>query len=95
MKCVILAGGLGTRISEETENKPKPMVIIGDKPILWHLMKIFSIQGFDEFVLALGYRGDVIKRWALDLNDLAEHKTSFILTSLCFERGCIKVCLLV
>jgi len=70
MKVIILAGGLGTRISEETENKPKPMVLIDDKPILWHLMNIFSSQGFDEFVLALGYRSDVIKRWLLDLNDL-------------------------
>jgi len=70
MKIVILSGGLGTRISEETENKPKPMVLIGDKPILWHLMNVFSQQGFDEFVLALGYRSDVIKRWLLDLNEL-------------------------
>jgi len=71
MKIVILAGGLGTRISEETENKPKPMVLIDDKPILWHLMNIFSLQGYNEFVLALGYRSDVIKRWLLDLNDLS------------------------
>jgi glucose-1-phosphate cytidylyltransferase len=71
MKIVILAGGLGTRISEETENKPKPMVLIDDKPILWHLMNIFSSQGYNEFVLALGYRSDVIKRWLLDLNDLS------------------------
>ncbi len=70
MKIVILAGGLGTRISEETDNKPKPMVLIGDKPIIWHLMNVFSQQGFDEFVLALGYRSDVIKRWLLDLNEL-------------------------
>jgi glucose-1-phosphate cytidylyltransferase len=70
MKIVILAGGLGTRISEETDNKPKPMVLIDDKPILWHLMNIFAQQGLDEFVLALGYRSDVIKRWLLDLNDL-------------------------
>jgi glucose-1-phosphate cytidylyltransferase len=70
VKVVILAGGLGTRISEETDNKPKPMVLIDDKPILWHLMNIFAQQGLDEFVLALGYRSDVIKRWLLDLNDL-------------------------
>jgi glucose-1-phosphate cytidylyltransferase len=70
MKVVILAGGLGTRLSEETESKPKPMVLIDDKPILWHLMNIFSQQGIDEFVLALGYRSDVIKRWLLDLNEL-------------------------
>lgn len=70
MKVIILAGGLGTRISEETEAKPKPMVLIDDKPILWHIMNTFSLQGIDEFVLALGYRSDVIKRWLLDLNDL-------------------------
>jgi glucose-1-phosphate cytidylyltransferase len=70
VRVVILAGGLGTRISEETDNKPKPMVLIDDKPILWHLMNIFAQQGLDEFVLALGYRSDVIKRWLLDLNDL-------------------------
>lgn len=75
MKVVILAGGLGTRISEETENKPKPMVLIDDKPILWHLMNTFSQQGLNEFVLALGYRGDVIKRWLLDLNDLSGNIT--------------------
>ena len=71
MKVIILAGGLGTRISEETNDKPKPMVLIDDKPILWHLMNIFGTQGFDEFVFALGYRSDVIKRWLLDLNDLS------------------------
>lgn len=70
MKTIILAGGLGTRISEETQDKPKPMILVDDKPILWHLMNIFSTQGFDEFVLALGYRGEVIKRWLVDLNDL-------------------------
>ena len=70
MKIVILAGGLGTRISEETQDKPKPMVLIDDKPILWHLMNIFSTQGFDEFVLALGYRSEVIKRWLVDLSEL-------------------------
>jgi len=75
MKVIILAGGLGTRISEETNDKPKPMVLIDDKPILWHLMNIFSTQGYVEFVLALGYRADVIKRWLLDLNDLAGNIT--------------------
>jgi glucose-1-phosphate cytidylyltransferase len=75
LKVVILAGGLGTRISEETENKPKPMVLIDDKPILWHLMNTFSQQGLNEFILALGYRGDVIKRWLLDLNDLSGNIT--------------------
>jgi len=70
MKAVILAGGLGTRISEETADKQKPMVLIDGKPILWHLMNVFSQQGINEFILALGYRSDVIKRWVLDLNDL-------------------------
>lgn len=70
MKVVILAGGLGTRLSEETENKPKPMVQIGEKPILWHLMDVFSKQGFDEFILALGYKSEVIKRWLVDLSEL-------------------------
>lgn len=66
MKVIILAGGLGSRLSEETDRKPKPMVLIDDKPILWHLMNIFSQQGLTEFVLALGYKGDAIKRWLLD-----------------------------
>jgi glucose-1-phosphate cytidylyltransferase len=70
MKIAILAGGLGTRISEETDSKPKPMVLIDDKPILWHLMNTFAIQGFDEFVLALGYKSEVIKRWLVDLHEL-------------------------
>ena len=71
MKTIILAGGLGTRISEETENKPKPMVLIDENPIIWHLMNIYAQQGFSEFAIALGYRGDVIKRWLRDLHELA------------------------
>jgi glucose-1-phosphate cytidylyltransferase len=63
MKVIILAGGLGTRISEETETKPKPMVLLDDKPILWHLMNIFAIQGFNEFIIATGYKGEVIHDW--------------------------------
>ena len=61
MKAVILAGGLGSRIAEETENKPKPMVEIGGKPILWHIMKIYENYGFNNFTVALGYKGEVIK----------------------------------
>ena len=57
MKAVILAGGLGTRISEETIVKPKRMVEIGGKPILWHIMKIYSVHGVNEFVICLGYKG--------------------------------------
>lgn len=63
MKVVILAGGLGTRISEESHLKPKPMIEIGGKPILWHIMKIYSAYGFNEFVICAGYKQDVIKEY--------------------------------
>ena len=63
MKVVILAGGYGTRLAEETEVKPKPMVEIGLRPILWHIMKQYTFYGFKEFVIALGYKGEVIKRY--------------------------------
>ena len=63
MKVILLAGGLGTRISEETSDKPKPMVLIDDKPIIWHLMNIFATQGHREFVIAGGYKFEVIKDW--------------------------------
>ncbi len=63
MKVVILAGGFGTRLSEETDVKPKPMVEIGEKPILWHIMKTYSSYGFNEFVVLLGYKGYVIKEF--------------------------------
>jgi glucose-1-phosphate cytidylyltransferase len=63
MKVVILAGGLGTRLSEETEAKPKPMVEIGGKPILWHIMKIYQTHGYNEFIICLGYKGHVIKEF--------------------------------
>jgi glucose-1-phosphate cytidylyltransferase len=63
MKVVILAGGLGTRLSEETDIKPKPMIEIGGKPILWHIMKIYSGHGFNDFIVCLGYKGYVIKEY--------------------------------
>src|SRR6056297_2310569 len=63
MKAVILAGGLGTRISEETHLKPKPMIEIGGLPILWHIMKIYSSHGVNDFVICLGYKGYVIKEY--------------------------------
>ncbi len=63
MKAVILAGGLGTRLAEETSTKPKPMVEIGGKPILWHIMKIYSAHGVNEFVICLGYKGYLIKEY--------------------------------
>ncbi|MEA3254465.1 MAG: glucose-1-phosphate cytidylyltransferase [Candidatus Altiarchaeota archaeon] len=61
MKVVILCGGMGMRLREETEYKPKPMIAIGGKPVLWHIMKVYSHYGFKEFILALGYKGEVIK----------------------------------
>src|SRR5437016_4955307 len=74
MKAVILAGGLGTRISEETAVRPKPMVEIGGKPILWHIMKIYSAHGINDFVVCLGYRGYMIKEYfanyALHMSDV-------------------------
>lgn len=66
MKVVILAGGLGTRIAEETESKPKPMVEVGEHPIMWHIMRSYAHYGFQDFYLALGYKGEVIKRYFLD-----------------------------
>lgn len=81
MKVVILAGGFGTRISEESVLKPKPMIEIGGMPILWHIMKIYSAQGFNEFVICAGYKQDYIKRWFRDYSlitsdvtfDFSEH----------------------
>jgi glucose-1-phosphate cytidylyltransferase len=66
MKAVILAGGLGTRLSEETNLRPKPMVEIGTKPILWHIMNIYATQGVTEFIIALGYKGEMIKEYFLN-----------------------------
>ena len=66
MKVAILAGGLGSRLAEETGERPKPMVEIGGRPMLWHIMKYYASFGFDDFVVALGYRGEVVKRWMVD-----------------------------
>jgi glucose-1-phosphate cytidylyltransferase len=85
MKTIILCGGFGTRLKEETEFKPKPMVLIGGKPILWHIMKIYTHYGHNEFILALGYKGNMIKDYFLDqrafLNDftlnVSENKIDF------------------
>jgi glucose-1-phosphate cytidylyltransferase len=77
MKVVILAGGLGTRLSEETVLRPKPMVEIGGRPILWHIMKIYSHQGFNDFIICLGYKGYVIKEYFanyfLHMSDVTFH----------------------
>ena len=70
MKVVILAGGYGTRLSEETAITPKPMIEIGGRPLLWHLMKSFSSHGFNEFIIALGYKGELIKRYFLQYSEL-------------------------
>jgi len=75
MKVVILCGGLGTRMAEETEYRPKPMVEIGGRPILWHIMKHFSLYGHNEFFLALGYKGDQIKRFFLEYYTLNRNIT--------------------
>mgnify|MGYP000160809241 CR=1 FL=1 len=66
MKVVILAGGLGTRISEESHLRPKPMIEIGGNPILWHIMKLYSHYGFNDFIICLGYKGYVIKEFFAD-----------------------------
>ena len=66
MKAVILCGGFGTRLSEETVLRPKPMVEIGGRPILWHIMNIFAVHGVEEFLIALGYKGEMIKEYFLD-----------------------------
>lgn len=68
MKAIILAGGLGTRISEETDTKPKPMVLLDDKPILWHVMNVYASQGFSEFIIATGHLGHVIHDWVENLD---------------------------
>lgn len=78
VKVVILAGGRGTRLAEETEAKPKPMVEIGGRPILWHIMKIYATQGYRDFVIALGYKGELIKHYFLDY---AQVTSDFVLNT--------------
>ena len=94
MKIIILAGGLGTRISEETENKPKPMVSIGGKPIIWHLMSIFAKQGFSDFVLALGYKQEVAREWLKKFDNSGNWTIDALDTGLDTQTGGrIKKCL--
>ena len=85
MKVAILAGGFGTRIAEETEVKPKPMVEIGGRPILWHIMMHYSHFGFNEFVIALGYKGEVIKKYMVDYYSLSNNIT------VDFKKGDVKI----
>jgi len=80
MKTIILSGGLGYRLKEETEFKPKPMVNVGNKPILWHIMKIYAHYGFNEFIIALGYKGDYIKEYFLNQKYFANNFTLFTKT---------------
>ena len=91
MKIIIIAGGLGTRISEETEDKPKPMVLINDKPIIWHLMNIFCVQGFNEFIISTGYKSEVIENWVQNNqifdSNLNRMKISIINTGLHTQTG--------
>ena len=68
MKLVILAGGYGTRLSEETVNKPKPLVKIGNKPIIWHIMKFYSYYGIKDFIICLGYKGALLTKELKKLN---------------------------
>ncbi|MBA2269742.1 MAG: glucose-1-phosphate cytidylyltransferase [Chthoniobacterales bacterium] len=75
MRTVIMAGGLGTRLAEESASKPKPLVEIGGRPILWHIMKIYASHGFREFVVALGYKGELIKYFFLNLYRLGNDLT--------------------
>ena len=75
MRVGILAGGLGTRLVEESEVRPKPMVEVGDKPIMWHIMKYYASFGHDEFAIALGYKGEFIKRWMVEYASLASNLT--------------------
>jgi glucose-1-phosphate cytidylyltransferase len=87
MQTVILAGGLGTRLSEETSVRPKPMVEIGDRPILQHIMELYDAHGHREFVLALGYLGHMIKRYFMDWNTLAGDLTIDLGTGQVLRNG--------
>lgn len=87
MKVVILAGGLGTRLAEETVVKPKPMIEIGGRPILWHIMKHFAHHGLTEFVIALGYKGEVIKRYFCDYAALSGNLTVDLATGAIRHHG--------
>jgi len=85
MKTIILAGGLGARFSEEIENKPKPMILIDHRPILWHIMDIYASQGYSDFVIATGYKSEVIEEWIENLD--TDWKVTAINTGLNTQTG--------
>jgi glucose-1-phosphate cytidylyltransferase len=85
MKVAILAGGLGSRLAEETQLRPKPMVEIGERPILWHIMKHYGVYGYREFVIAAGYKSEFIKRWMLQYATLVSN------LSIDMRRGAVQV----
>lgn len=85
MKVVILCGGQGTRLREETEFRPKPLVMIGQRPVLWHIMKLFAHHGFREFVLCLGYRGNMIKEYFLNYEAMNNDFTIHLGSKTCVE----------
>ena len=82
MKLVILAGGYGTRLSEETKLKPKPLIKIGSKPIIWHIMKIYSFYGIKDFIICLGYKGHMIKNYLKNHSSKEKWKISYVNTGL-------------
>ena len=81
MKVIIIAGGRGTRISEETADKPKPMVLINGKPILWHLMNIFALQGFNDFIISTGYKSEIIEDWVFNNKILDSNSNKMIIAT--------------
>jgi len=87
MKILILAGGFGTRLSEETDLIPKPLVKIGGKPILWHIMKLYSAFGFNDFVVLLGYKGHMIEDYFLNQSDFSNWNITFLDTGLNTDTG--------
>src|ERR1700704_5376859 len=87
MKAIILAGGFGTRISEKTNSIPKPMIEIGGKPILWHIMNIYAHHGITEFIIALGYKAEIIKEYFLNFYAINNNLTVDLATGEAIVHG--------